>query len=264
MQLVNGELPASVLASVPWDMRERVLVSILPDLIKLNNAFRARFGHNLIINDSYRDIATQREYYANPPSGVGTAAKPGKSNHGMGKALDLHITHEEYLWLRENAPLFGFINPAWAHDGKGIEEPWHWEHISSSNVIPDIIVPPVIVPEEDDMFSDADRTVLSNLETKLRRRDLLFLYFRTPDGKPAVANPADGWYAVAPNDEVLNQHRWLMTQLGLVVDGTSVKDWDDILVNVLHTNANGDIIMDPEVFIERREWTFYAGGKFQG
>lgn len=156
--ILNGELPAWLLATVPWDAAERLRPGALADLIRLNTAFRARFGHNLVINESYRDLPTQKAYYKNPPSGVGTAAWPGTSNHGWGLALDLHLTAEESAWMRANAPSFGWVNPTWAHDGRGVEEPWHWEHSSAESVIPDVITPaPLTSPtpthhEEDDML----------------------------------------------------------------------------------------------------------------
>lgn len=144
MAVKNGQLPATMLASIPWDRAERMIPAAVHDLIALNQAFRARFGHDLIINEAYRSLATQQAYYKNPPSGVGTAAKPGTSTHGWGKAIDLHLTSTEYAWMRANASTFGFVNPTWAHDGKGIEEPWHWEHASATTVVPDVVVPAVI------------------------------------------------------------------------------------------------------------------------
>lgn len=156
--ILNGQLPAALLATVPWDTAERLRPSALADLLRLNAAFRARFGHNLIINESYRDLARQKAYYKNPPSGVGTAAWPGTSNHGWGLALDLRLTAAEYAWMRTNAPRYGWVNPLWAHDGRGVEEPWHWEHATAESVIPDVIAPaptpaptPALLPEEDDM-----------------------------------------------------------------------------------------------------------------
>lgn len=159
--ILNGQLPAALLAAVPWDMAERLRPAALADLVRLNDAFRARFGHNLIINSSYRTLTAQQAYYANPPSGAGTAAKPGTSNHGWGLALDLQLTAAEYAWMRANAPRYGWVNPAWAHDGRGVEEPWHWENASADEVIPDVITPapapltPLPLSEEDDDMRDA-------------------------------------------------------------------------------------------------------------
>ena len=137
--LRNGRLPASTLLAIPWDPAEHVRSYALPSLVALNTAFRARFGHNLIINEGYRDYATQERYYDDPPSGVGTAAWPGTSNHGWGLAVDLKLRGGEYAWMLANAPRFGWVNPLWARDGKGVEEPWHWEHVGAPAVVPHII-----------------------------------------------------------------------------------------------------------------------------
>ena len=153
--LRNGRLPADVLLSIPWDPTEHVRSYALPSLVALNTAFRARFGHNLIINEGYRDYATQERYYDDPPSGVGTAAWPGTSNHGWGLALDLRLTAAEYAWMLANAPRFGWVNPLWARDGKGVEEPWHWEHIGAPAVVPDTLGDDDMTPEQDNLLRHA-------------------------------------------------------------------------------------------------------------
>jgi hypothetical protein len=150
--MLNGKLPSSELVVIPWDGRDRVRTYALASLSRLNEAFRARFGHNLVVNEGYRDYATQKAYYSNPPSGVGTAAVPGTSNHGWGLAVDLKLTTQEYKWMLANAPRFGWVNPPWARDGKGVEEPWHWEHIGSPVVIPDVVAPHELTRKEITMF----------------------------------------------------------------------------------------------------------------
>ena len=141
--LVNGVLPLSVLREVPWSPGKYVRYDVLDSLIVLNKAFRARFGVNLDVNEGYRNLDTQKSYYKNPPSGVGTAAVPGTSNHGWGLAIDFGglggKTGIMYLWMRANASNYGWDNPLWAHDNSGVEEPWHWENAKAKNVIPDII-----------------------------------------------------------------------------------------------------------------------------
>jgi D-alanyl-D-alanine carboxypeptidase len=38
---------------------------------------------------------------------------------------------EHYAWLLENAPAFGWDNPAWARKGgSGPYEPWHFEYVA--------------------------------------------------------------------------------------------------------------------------------------
>ena len=62
------------------------------------------------------------------PASAGGATS-GKSNHGWGLAIDIQVlvidstnpravdaafASDEYTWLINNAPLYGFLNPAWA------------------------------------------------------------------------------------------------------------------------------------------------------
>lgn len=88
------------------------------------------------------------------PAAAGGATS-GNSNHGWGLAIDISLlavgtdqaavdaafASEAYVWLANNAPLYGFLNPAWAKpmslggNGNGghvgdaccFLEPWHWE-----------------------------------------------------------------------------------------------------------------------------------------
>lgn len=61
-------------------------------------------------------------------------ARPGRSNHGWGRAVDfglgrrvLSCGDSAFLWLQENAGRYGWVHPDWAHCGKASREPWHWE-----------------------------------------------------------------------------------------------------------------------------------------
>ena len=61
-------------------------------------------------------------------------AKPGNSNHGWGRAVDLTVDgslltcdSEAFVWLQENASRYGWVHPAWAGCGADKEEAWHWE-----------------------------------------------------------------------------------------------------------------------------------------
>ena len=86
-------------------------------------------GTAICVTDSYRSYREQVSIYATRPS---FAAIPGTSNHGWGRALDLcggaqSYSGAAYRWLKANAGRFGFVHPAWAEPGRGMEEPWHWE-----------------------------------------------------------------------------------------------------------------------------------------
>lgn len=97
------------------------------------------------------------------PASAGGATS-GNSNHGWGLAVDVQVlvidstnpttvdaafASDEYRWLVKNAPLYGFLNPAWAKppslggNGNGghvgdqccFLEPWHWEWAAFMNTL---------------------------------------------------------------------------------------------------------------------------------
>jgi LAS superfamily LD-carboxypeptidase LdcB len=83
----------------------------------------AKDGINLNINNAYRSYEKQVEM-ANRLglySQGGKAARPGTSNHGWGKAVDLNVKANpgSFEWLKQNASKYGFKNIP--------REPWHWE-----------------------------------------------------------------------------------------------------------------------------------------
>ena len=100
---------------------------------QLSQLRTSQAGSPLCINDSYRDYAGQVAVFAAKPN---LAATPGRSQHGLGLALDLcggaeRFGTETYNWLKANAPSYGFIHPEWAEPGGSRPEPWHWEYVGS-------------------------------------------------------------------------------------------------------------------------------------
>lgn len=82
------------------------------------------------MTDAYRDYATQVRLKAEKGR---YAATPGTSNHGWAMAADLSYSAANgaarWMWKHEAECLeHGWYPPAWTHDGRGIEEPWHWEY----------------------------------------------------------------------------------------------------------------------------------------
>ena len=100
--------------------------------LELSAAFQRRFGHPLPLEGAYRAYYRQVELYNT--IGPGLAARPGTSNHGWGTAVDFperglyDYGTARYEWLRVNGPRYGWINPSWARQGGGREEPWHFEY----------------------------------------------------------------------------------------------------------------------------------------
>lgn len=98
---------------------------------QLNEAYKAQFGQDIIMTDSYRSYDTQVSVKENKPH---LAATPGKSNHGWGFAMDLsggieNFGTPQHDWMRANAPQYGIHLPSWAQQGGSKPEPWHWEFV---------------------------------------------------------------------------------------------------------------------------------------
>ena len=174
--MTNGELPPEALMAV----NEHCLVEIQAAeswLLLMEHA--ERDGIELVARWCYRSIAAQQRTYdrncplqpaAGPESTTskqrrkrksGSAetepsvtaeaamvrvcrvptARPGNSNHGWGRAVDLTVDgklltcgSESFEWLVENAPTYGWVHPAWAACGADKEEAWHWEWAGTAEV----------------------------------------------------------------------------------------------------------------------------------
>ncbi|MEK8226019.1 D-alanyl-D-alanine carboxypeptidase family protein [Oerskovia sp. M15] len=68
-----------------------------------------------------------------PGREAGPGCRSRTSNHGWGLAIDLtspasNPGSAQYRWLRNNAPLYGWDNPAWARSNGSKPEPWHFEY----------------------------------------------------------------------------------------------------------------------------------------
>ena len=125
----NGTLADHSLCGL-WQPGERLRADAAVALSALNEAFRARFGRDLCLVDSYRTLSSQ---YSVKASRGYLAATPGSSMHGWGLAIDLCSREtgsgEVYQWLRENGAAYGWENPPWAQrGGMGNYEPWHFEY----------------------------------------------------------------------------------------------------------------------------------------
>jgi D-alanyl-D-alanine carboxypeptidase len=126
-QYPNGLLPKTILCPLP-ERGEELRADAAIAFADLNLAYRKRFGVPICVSDSYRSLGEQqRVYYTRP----GLAAIPGRSNHGLGLAVDLcggveHFRSIQFNWLETNSKRFGFIHPDWSYHSPF--EPWHWEY----------------------------------------------------------------------------------------------------------------------------------------
>ncbi|QIK84017.1 D-alanyl-D-alanine carboxypeptidase family protein [Sanguibacter sp. HDW7] len=127
----NGRLSGEQLCNLPQQGHQLQPAAALA-FAELNAQFVARFNTPICISDSYRSLSGQ---YSVAASRGAYAARPGTSQHGLGLALDLcsgtYRDSAKWSWLKANAPVYGFDNPAWARrGGSGMYEPWHWEFFS--------------------------------------------------------------------------------------------------------------------------------------
>jgi hypothetical protein len=129
----NGAIPLQALCGVSFASGVLLRCDAAADLDRLNTAYRAAFGRNLVVSDSYRDLQGQIDAKANRG---GLAATPGTSNHGRGLAVDLdgfgdvgQFDSPAYLWMADHAGAYGWLHPAaMSPGGAGPLEPWHWEY----------------------------------------------------------------------------------------------------------------------------------------
>lgn len=128
----NGTLPDDVLCSMNAG-GHRLRCDAARSYVVLAAAYKAHFGTDLQITDSYRTYESQVVTKANKG---GLAATPGTSKHGWGLAVDLgggieafgSVQHE---WMRANAEKYGFYHPSWAETTGSKPEAWHWEYIAT-------------------------------------------------------------------------------------------------------------------------------------
>lgn len=126
----NGRVPGEKMCAVSWDSEVLMRCDAAEDLEALNAAFRAEFGRDIKITDSYRSYAGQVACRANKGS---LCARPGTSNHGWGRAADLGSGIQtfgtpEHDWMVANAAAYHWTHPDWAQQGGGNPEAWHWEY----------------------------------------------------------------------------------------------------------------------------------------
>jgi hypothetical protein len=125
----NGTIPATAMATIPWAPTQMLRPDATAALVSMNVAFRAQFGYDIGVTDSYRTYAMQVTLKGTKGD---FAATPGTSNHGWGLALDLGTNintfgSAERNWMVANAPTYGWVSPSWAQAGTSEPEPWHWE-----------------------------------------------------------------------------------------------------------------------------------------
>lgn len=123
----NGLIPNAMLCPLQqkgFSLRADATIAF----VSLNEAFKKQFGRPMCVTDAYRSLAEQQSIYYRRP---GFAAVPGRSNHGLGLAVDLcggveRSGSAEFVWMERNSKKFGWFHPSWAYSNPF--EPWHWEY----------------------------------------------------------------------------------------------------------------------------------------
>ncbi|MBE1563569.1 D-alanyl-D-alanine carboxypeptidase family protein [Nonomuraea africana] len=123
----NGLIPKNILC--PIQQRGHLLrADAAIAFVSLNEAYTRQFGQPMCVTDAYRTLAEQQSVYYRRP---GFAAVPGRSNHGLGMAVDLcggvqTAGTPQFRWLEANSKKYGWFHPDWAYSNP--YEPWHWEY----------------------------------------------------------------------------------------------------------------------------------------
>lgn len=123
----NGLIPKNILC--PIQQRGHLLrADAAIAFVSLNEAYTRQFGRPICVTDAYRTLGEQQSVYYRRP---GFAAVPGRSNHGLGMAVDLCGGVQsggtpQFRWMEANSKRYGWFHPAWAYSNP--YEPWHWEY----------------------------------------------------------------------------------------------------------------------------------------
>ncbi|HET8769019.1 MAG TPA: D-alanyl-D-alanine carboxypeptidase family protein [Pedococcus sp.] len=126
----NGRVPRSALCTLRDARSESLRPKAAAAFDALSAAYRQHSGHALCVTDSYRSYDEQVAVKATRGR---WAATPGRSEHGLGLAVDLcggvdRFGTDAHRWMVVNAPHYGWVHPAWADAGGSLPEPWHWEY----------------------------------------------------------------------------------------------------------------------------------------
>jgi D-alanyl-D-alanine carboxypeptidase len=115
----NGRIPAEALT--PIGRGNHRLAAPAAAAFRELEAAAKRDGVTFGVTDSYRsyeaqvDLVKRKGLY----SQGGLAARPGTSDHGWGKALDLDLDPKAQAWMRANGGKYGWVENV-------PREPWHW------------------------------------------------------------------------------------------------------------------------------------------
>ncbi|GAB3082188.1 D-alanyl-D-alanine carboxypeptidase family protein [Pedococcus soli] len=130
LEYPNGAIPAAGLCPLYADPTQSLRPGAAAAFNAMSLAYEKDTGSPICITDSYRSFAEQVSVKADRGK---WAATPGRSEHGFGRAVDLcggiqSFGSSAHLWMKQNAPLYGWFHPSWAEPDGSLPEPWHWEY----------------------------------------------------------------------------------------------------------------------------------------
>ena len=126
MAYLNGRLPASALSDIPGGRLAkgapaRSWLAMRWFIYKREGVWLYPTGPN----SSYRSLLKQQEFWSNYMKGQGPlAARPGTSNHGWGKAVDLPLPAQQAA-VRRYGHLFGWGIAGGKLSSDAPSEAWH-------------------------------------------------------------------------------------------------------------------------------------------
>jgi hypothetical protein len=126
----NGKIPVAGLCPLVGAVGQSLRPGAAAAFNAMSIAYEKDTGSAICVTDSYRSYAEQ---LAVKEERGRWAATPGRSEHGMGRAVDLcggieNFGSPAHLWMKQNAPLYGWFHPDWAEPTGSLPEPWHWEY----------------------------------------------------------------------------------------------------------------------------------------
>jgi hypothetical protein len=125
----NGKIPVAGLCPLFGAAGQSLRPGAAAAFNAMSLAYQKDTGSPICVTDSYRSYAEQVAVKAVKGK---WAATPGRSEHGMGRAVDLcgginSFGTPAHLWMKQNAPLYGWFHPDWAEPSGSLPEPWPWE-----------------------------------------------------------------------------------------------------------------------------------------
>jgi hypothetical protein len=133
---LNGQVPIAAMTAVNYpnntpfpypNALEQIYMrpDAAIDLVNWLKAYYSKFGTYLKLNEGYRTLAGQ-QYWADQAAAGGDEAAPvGRSNHGLGQAIDFERSYipegsAKLQWVRDTATTYGFVRYA--------GERWHFDY----------------------------------------------------------------------------------------------------------------------------------------